>query len=316
MNGLLVFAVVLAFCTSCAAQEPSVEKLLAQSEPAIQELIGKVSEALNQSSRDPQNNIKARQEIKKLQDSIADKGEIVKQVVIFASSPTSDEHRPLFALMILRLLDPPSKVVIPVLAPYLNAENKNLRSFVRDWFQGHDNGGSGSSRLKPVNYEDYADYVRAKINGNEEIPPAFIEYIYERSPDRALLVFNRADRRGKTVDRLRAMRKELEQQGNDVQDKLPQPRAGMGRSEILLAEHTIGNAIWLKKHSFDKQFPEALPEAKQQLSRLAGQDQWWVRLYVAEIMRRHRELRQADVLKKLRHDSNALVSKSAKSARE
>jgi hypothetical protein len=86
------------------------------------------------------------------------------------------------------------------------------------------------------------------------------------------------------------------------------------RREIELAAHIVSNAIWLNQNKFDEQFQKALPEATDELTKLAKQDQWWARLYVAEIMRQHRELRQPDVLQQLSTDSNGLVSEAAKSA--
>jgi hypothetical protein len=86
------------------------------------------------------------------------------------------------------------------------------------------------------------------------------------------------------------------------------------RREIELAEHIVSNAIWLQKNGFNDRFQAALPEATDELTKLAKHDQWWARLYVAEIMRQHRELRQPDVLQQLSTDSNSLVSEAAKSA--
>jgi len=303
-------------CAPCTAQEASVKKLLIQSDPAIQEQIRTTANAFLSGKRtNTKTNWKGFREITNLNELADDKEEIVKQVAIFASSPTSDEHRPLMALMILHMLDPPPKVVIPALAPYLDADNPQLRSFVHDWFQGHDNAGTDETKLKPVNFDDYADYVR-KARQSENLPTAFIQYLYERSPNRAFLVFVRTDRQSNAVKGLKAIRKKLEKQGAYTPDGLPQPRTGVEKNELLLAEHTISNAIWLRKHYYHERFPEASQLAKQQLSNLAEMDQWWVRLYVAEIMRRNRELRLADVLDRLSRDSNALVSKAVKSARE
>jgi len=314
MRQSLFFVAAVAICVSCVAQEVGPKKIQAQSEPAIQKRIGKVYDALNQSSRDHRYNIEVLHKIAELRDSVADKGEIVKQMAIFASGPTSDEHRPLLVLMILDLLDPSPKVVIPALAPYLNAENKKLRSFARDWFQAHDNGGTDETKLKPVNFEDYADYVRKGRQGGN-LPTAFVQYIYERSPNRAFLIFVRTDRQSNAVKGLEAIRKKMEQQGANL-NKLPRARAGVEKNELLLAEHKISNAIWIKKYYFDDRFPEATQLAKHELDKLAERDEWWARLYVAEIMRRNRELRLPDVLDRLSRDSNALVSKSAKSSRE
>ncbi len=211
--------------------------------------------------------------------------------------------------MILHVLDLTPKTVIRALAPYLDAENGDIRSFARDWLQGHDKGGSGASPLAPVNYEEYARYASRKTMRNEEVPTAFVEYIYERSPARALLVFLRADRQRDIIARLMEMRKNhqrgQEKRGLDTQplptvtnlpDEIPPLRDEIHRQqderlykEILLAEHIVSNAIWLKENNFGERFQKALPEAKEQLTKLAEYDQWWVRRYVVEIKRRHRE---------------------------
>jgi hypothetical protein len=83
----------------------------------------------------------------------------------------------------------------------------------------------------------------------------------------------------------------------------------------LLAEHIISDAIWLRENRFEERFQMTLPEAAGELAKLAKQEEWWARLYVVEIMRRHRELRDAAVLEQLRKDGNALVSAAAKSVR-
>jgi len=376
--GIYLIAVILTFCIPCTAQETSVEEILAQSVPEIQAQIDKIIEVLD--PRVSQNNIPALQEIENLNDSIADQSEIVKQVAFFAAAPDADERQRLMAPVVLHFLDLPPEIVIRVLASYLDAENKNLRSFARNWFRSHDKSGSGSARLAPVNYKDYLEYVRGCLNTNQEIPAGFIEYLYGRSPDRALIIFYRAARLGDSITKMMEMRKkfdaeqqEREKDGRDAERKrvlreslkmfeaemrerdrnvqdpelrkklasrwrerdknrqnvpslppMPKPQPPLPDKmlqrlekkppkEILLAEHIISNAIWLKRNGFDKRFQKALPEARGRLSKLAEMDQWWTRLYVAEIMRRHRELRQADVLEKLSRDSNSLVSKSAKS---
>jgi hypothetical protein len=81
----------------------------------------------------------------------------------------------------------PSRNTIRALAPYLDAKNPQLRSFVLDFFHGLDKADSAESGA--VNYKEYLSYVRWSTNRDEEIPTPFITYIYERSPGRALLVF-------------------------------------------------------------------------------------------------------------------------------
>jgi hypothetical protein len=318
MTKTVALVIAFTFCTPSVAQETSVESLLRQSEPAIQKRLDEVHSALNKSSReDLSDSIQARQVVAELKNATADKHEIVKQVAIFAAG--SEEQQPLVALAVLHLLDLPSSVVIDALSPYLNADNVKVRSFVRDWFQNHDNGGSDESPLKSVNFEDYADYLRRKLQRKESPPEGFVDYLFERSPGRALLIFNLTDRQGETVDRLKAMRRELDQRagaGPPGLPPLPPPKEGLGRREILLAEHIISDALWLHANKFDEQFQAALPDAMAELEKLAKHKQWWARLYVAYIMRQNPVLLQDHILQKLAEDGNELVSEAAKPRRE
>jgi hypothetical protein len=112
----------------------------------------------------------------------------------------------------------------------------------------------------------------------------FVEYAFDRSPERALLAFYYATTLHRERDR-----------------------------EILLSEHIINNAIWLGENGFDERYNKSLPEAQQNLEKLAKHKEWWVRLYVAEIMRQHRELRQDEVIRTLSKDSDPIVAKITKS---
>lgn len=343
-----------------------MEKLLSQSEPEIQERIEKIVDVLELARADSNSKVPVLREAQSLMESATDHDEIVKQIAIFAAAPDADERQRLMAPVVLQLLQLRPllqlrhETVIRVLAPYLDdSDNRALRSFSRSWFRAHDKGGSDESPLKPVNFGDYLKYVRGKLNKEEEVPIAFVEYLFERSSNRALLLFHRADRRDEMVARLMEMRRQEEAErqklGQDELDRrddelaarlaewnkkmaalrgedppppltqprrplpvtdlpgeIPRQREKIPQKKILLAEHIISNAIWLKKKKFDERFQEALPEAKQQLANLAEHDRWWARFYVVQIMRRNHELRLDDVLHQLSRDSNVVVSKSAK----
>lgn len=175
--------------------------------------------------------------------------------------------------------------------------------------------------------KDYRDYVRGRLNTNQEVPTAFVEYIYARQPGLALLVFADAHQQTGISDKLHVMREALEarRQGREPgqglakqnrQIAIGQQQATKERNEIFLAEHIVSNAIWLKGNGFDERFQKALPEADAELAKLAKHNQWWARLYVAYVMQQHPELRQGDVLQQLSADGNALVSKAALSVKE
>lgn len=339
---------LVASWASITFAQPGVEKLVAASDPAIQAQIRVVYDS--QSELEMFRQVQTLKEI--AGDKTEDQAELVKQLAIFSvTSPNQKEFHALLTLVILDRLDLQPSISIRVLAPYLDSENKQLRDFARDWFRCYDK----------VAFEDpwkaYGSYVGNRLTRNEKVPREFVEYLYERSPERALLVFLRAARLGNTVARLMKLQEkreadlqkigqnELDRRDDElaarlaewnkkmaaIQGKYPPPVPPVPplppmtnppdviprqlgeklQKEILLAEHIVSNAIWLKKKKFDEQFQKALPKAKQQLAKLAEYDQWWARLYVVQIMRRHRELRLDDVLDRLSRDSNALVSELA-----
>lgn len=298
------------------AEEVHMEELLTRSVASIQQQIKVIADALDLNPLEPRRNIDAIKELISLSESIEDDGELVRQLAIYAAD--GEEGRPLVARTILEMLDPKSKVAIAILAPYVNSENKTLRSFARDWFQSYDNGGPDKSPLRTVDFEGYADYVRETLRNGESIPSMFVLYLYERSPGRSLLIFNQSRREGNVTNRLEAMRRKLEADRRALaggQQVAPGQMAAREKSnEVVLAEHIISNAIWLKDHQYLERYRQALPEATAELAKLAKHEQWWARLYVVEIAARHRELAPVGVLNKLSTDSNGIVAKRAKSS--
>jgi hypothetical protein len=330
------FYVVVVLTTSwniCAfAQEPDVTKMIVESDPAIQEQFKRTYRAFFE--RPGAGNCDAYSELQTLRERGKDKGEIVKQLAIFVVTTSSEEdEHVLGAWGMLHAIDLPPSIPIRVLAPYLDAENEKLRDFARGWFQYHDSNSHihGQPPLGSVNYYDYMQYVRSRFMKNEEIPPAFVDYLFEKQPGKALLVFAYADPNRLAVAQLKDMREildarlqgratspvELQQQrekGRQHADNRQQARTE--RSELLLAEHIVSDAIWLQENKFAERFQRALPEATAELAKLAKHPQWWARLCVVYIMRKNPELRDRDVMEQLQKDSNALVSKAAKSVKE
>ena len=289
------FALILiaCLCAPCAAQE------LGKADPAIQERISETYSAFGPNRFEP-----VEASLQEL-DAVEDKGELVRQLAIFAAKP-GDEQQPLAAVVILGRLRIPPKVAIRALAPYLETEDRRLRGFVLDYF--------------PRSDEDYLDYVRSMVRKGEELPAPFIKYIFKRSPGQAMLVLQRgtADAKAnlqavRTMIEARQQGRELTQEERDgikkTQDE--SERKGHKRREILLAEHLVSNALWLKKNRFHIRFGVALPEVKEHLAALSKDDQWWARYYVAEIMRQHHELQIEAVLVGLQGDENDLVRDAA-----
>jgi len=324
------FVLVLVVSLQTAVHAQDVETLISESDPAIQGQINRIYDVFRRAARDDlKTNCDAFDELQRLKDMTDDKGEIVKQLALFAATTDSAEDAHVMLTgSILEYLNLPASIPIRVLAPYLDADDRQLRDFARGWFFNHDGHGRTQSRspLGPTNYYDYMQYVRSRLNKNEEIPIPFIKYLYEEQPDKAILVFAYANRQAVGAGQLAILRdvfdarlqgRELEShemrqlRSEKRQQELRQQLAKEEQSEILLAEHIVSNAIWLKENVFNDRFKKALPEVNAELAKLAKHDQWWVRLYVAVIMRRHRELQQDEVIAMLSKDSDPLVAKAA-----
>lgn len=307
--------------------------LIAETRPEVQEQIKKVYNFYRVAAVDDlKKPCEALEEIQRLRDITDDKGEIIQQLAIFVATTESVEDlHSMVAGDLLERLRLPASIPIRVLAPYLNAENEKLRDFAYGWFHNHDSYDRihGHPPFGSVNYYDYMVYVRSRVAKNEEIPAGFIKFIYERHPGKALLVFAYASRAGDAVAQLHDIRKSLDaarqaleptaeeirqRQATKRQHTIQRQEAKIERSEILLAEHIVSNAIWLKQNDFAERLQAALPEAKEQLLKLARHREWWARLYVVYILRQNPELRQADIMQQLANDENELVNKAAKSA--
>lgn len=298
---------LLANWANIASAQTASEKLAAEADPAIQAQILAVYDAKSEAEVVRQQEI-----LKRMTD---DKAELVKQLAIFAvAAPDKKEMHGLLTVVVLNRLELSPSFAIRVLAPYLGSDNEELRDFAHQWFECHDR--LSNDPLEPGNYKNYADYIGQMVAGNREIPAAFAEYLFERSPERALLAFHRGSRARHAAAHMKAMSKAFEarRRGEQATFEKPKPFDDPPK-DILLAAHIVDNAIWLKTNKFDEHLHAALPDAKVQLAKLADRKEWWVRLYVAEIMRRHPELRVAEVVENLSHDGNGSVSKAAKGAK-
>lgn len=336
MSKVLVFATLSAFCTLSAAQETTADDLFAQAEPATQALISKMIECRSEPER-----LRLTEALKEI---AGDQGEeyLVEQLAVFAARPEKREMIALYVMSIMHVLDIDLSTTIRVLAPQLRSENERMRVFSRECL-GTLNGTDSKDP-----FEEVTEYIQGELCRTGEVPTEFTAFIFEQAPGRAILAYNRAAEIGNLTAKLLEMRREQEaaledskkepiifppafgmtaQQIAETKDRLkkllkPQPlppaskllaplRDEKLRKEIMLAEHLVSNAIWLKRYQFEEQIPGATSEAKEQLASLAEHDEWWARLYVASIMRRHRELRLPEVIEKLKQDRHPQVRESA-----
>jgi hypothetical protein len=78
---------------------------------------------------------------------------------------------------------------------------------------------------------------------------------------------------------------------------------------IVWAEHVVADVLWKQENGFFKR-DEITPDAVEQLDQLARSDHWWVRLYVAEILRGQPEFRTGAMVARLAQDVHPSVRKT------
>jgi hypothetical protein len=151
MKRLLIVTASLITSAHCMAED--VDALLAESNPAVQQQLEAVSRVFHPSDNFS-DNVEALREIGKLKE-MADDVAIVKQVAIFSIAP-GEETQPMTAGAILYYTQIRNRVTIRTLAPYLESENPQLRSFVRKYFLGRE-------------FKDFLSYVRHAVARGEDI---------------------------------------------------------------------------------------------------------------------------------------------------
>ena len=216
MRCALILAACL--CSPCAAQE------LPAANPAVQAQLNKTYDTIKRLAVVSFDNAEVLSEAQKVKQLVADEDEVVRQLAVFvATTESSEDTHAIVALSIWRYLHVSPFATIRVLAPYLDASDRSLRGFVRDWFQGFDD------------YDEYKKYVMWKVSRKEEIPVPFIEYMYSQSPGQAVLTLQSG-----SVDvkaQLDSMRKQAEaqRQGRDPPAPEQDREQRRGRREVFRA---------------------------------------------------------------------------------
>jgi hypothetical protein len=136
----------------------------------------------------------------------------------------------------------------------------------------------------------FQDFMQSRLRAGQDLPRELIQYMYQRNPAEALL----------TMARTLAIQQTSEESSKQWRS-------------LIWAEHAVSDTLW--KH--DRKFLEKTriePEAAAQIEKLGGDNDWWVRLYAAEIMRQHPGFRGAELIEKLAKDDHPLVRESAEAS--
>ena len=198
---------------------------------------------------------------------------LVRELVYY-SSRADDTLEAMAAGAIFRRLDIPDQVVMAALVPLLGTTDPDLGKSVRNILGGLEGRRAGRS----PDFSAYREIIADAAREANEPPDALIRYMYESDAGEALLTLMRAY-------------------------QLRQPAA---LKTLLWAEHVVSDVLWKQRNGFLNP-DEIEPAATEELARLAGHEAWWVRLYVAEIVRQHPEFRQPALIERLKRDAHPLV---------
>lgn len=134
-------------------------------------------------------------------------------------------------------------------------------------------------------YSYYQNYLDVRMRGNQRIDDGLVGHMFRRSAGQALQTFTM------------------------VWYKEPE-----ARKPLLWARHVVDDALWKRQNGFVPP-KESDTAVTQELEKMAGREEWWARLYAAEIMRQHPEFGTDELVKRLSDDPHPLVQKTAKTIR-
>ena len=203
--------------------------------------------------------------------------QLVRQLVYFASRAQSTKDAMVVGVVIRRM-DIPDATIARALVPCLDTTDRALDESVRNILGGLEKRAAGRRPDFSIYREIIADHLRA----GEQLPDGLIRYMYDADPGVALLTLMRAH-------------------------QLREPEE---LKVILWAEHVVSDVLWKQQYGFLNR-DEIEPAAARELARLSNHNEWWVRLYVAEIMRQQPGFRQPGLIGKLINDRHQVVQAAA-----
>ena len=161
-----------------------------------------------------------------------------------------------------------------VLAQYIGPSNAHYLKEINSWLSDAER-----QELKgPPNFERYADLLSLQLKRNEPMTGNLILRMYRLDPRDALMSMMRV---------------------YNADTALTQ--------SLVWSDHIVYEPIWRKEHKFEVDDSIA-PRAE--LAKAAASNEWWVRMYVAEIVHQHPELGTPAIVDGLKNDKNELVKKA------
>jgi hypothetical protein len=256
------------------SQPEGVEQLLSIApDAATQSLLDEVAE-IYLGSGAPEDRYAA---IGRLHDlGIKDERRFFDQLFYFRCRHYKSQEREIFVRAVMGLFGTPPGTVAEVVAPYIDTKDPGLWSVVVGFLAIVE-----TNQTAPPGRRDWwvslGYYDNALRTLDEDQRRKLIQYLFEKAPSQAVI------RLGLILN-------------NDRADY----------RNIVGAEHEVSESIWYK--NFHRRVDENRANAaREELVKLAAHHIWWVRLYVAEIVREHEELRTPELMERLKNDEDDAV---------
>ena len=271
LRNTLISLVVCCCCRSVLYGEAKSTNLIGPA-PAVQAKLDRlIKTSLAVDDTDLQKK-KLAQGLKELGKSVGDGGAgLVPQIVFYEFAAENERLMYTAEYLLLELVGDLTRSQITIaIAPYLRSKNRSVRVRLFELMDYHVCNG------RPMT--DYSTIFSMMRANKGKMPDEIIEYMYERSPGKALLGYMGY-------------------------------YSAPDRKTILLAEREISDTLWKHQHAL-LGLHEVEPAAMEQLNKLSHHKEWWVRMYVAYIMREHRAFRRPEIVERLKQDKHLLVRKS------
>lgn len=183
-----------------------------------------------------------------------------------------------------KISSPSAQTLIRAIVPYLGTEDPDLKKELYRMLKMVDLNVSG--RQVHPKYSEYpVAYVEYKLfieTNKDNLSEPLVQYMYQKSPGEALLTLTKV-----YID--------------DPQE----------RNTIIHAEDVIKEDFWKRYHGPVKSRPRTIsPEAKQAIDQLSRYPQWWIQLYVAEILLREPQFSSPQILERLKDTKHPVVLKT------
>jgi hypothetical protein len=205
---------------------------------------------------------------------VQDRPETVRQLVVYAARAGGMQPAQVFAAVSdeRNLSD---QEIVAAIIPMLELADGQHRTQAINVLGQYEN----RSASRPPDFSLYRDHLAAELRAGRRPPPGLVRYMYDSAPGVALLAMLRAhpDRRPESL------------------------------KPVLWAEHVVSDTLWKQQHGFLAR-DKVEPAAKQELEKLSRDGRWWVRLYVAAIMRQHEAFHEKGIAKRLGDDPHSLVT--------